>query len=675
MHRTRRVTIANLLGLVLALEFTQVCAAQQLVLTPFKPGGIYALGEKAGWNVTLPAGAVAAAEYSYTIRKNNFDLIKSGKLDLSQPAAIEVTLHEPAMLYVEVRSSDPTARVHLVGAAIAPERLQPSVPRPRDFDQFWAEKIGMLEKVSPNPVLAPGASDKPNVDYFTLQMDHINGKHIYGQVAKPSTAGKFPGLVIFQWASPPYPLQKEWVTARAAEGWLAVNIEPHDVLPDQPQAYYDALPQELKQYQAIGRDDRDQSYFLQMYLADYRAVEYLASRPDWDGKTLVATGISMGGQQSLCVAALNPKVTGLVIHVPAGADSNGPLHGRASGFPNWPADDPKAMRTGLYFDTVNCAPRIHVPALVSMGFLDTVTPPVGIWTAFNQIPGPKEAVPLAEAAHNHQSTPEQQAPYLMRSAEWMRTLLAGGNVIEPADVASPRVDRNFRLAHEQLMKKKEQGRIDSYFLGDSITRRWGAGEEKYKELLANWNHNFFGWNAANFGLGSDKTQNVLWRLEQGELDGVHPKIIVLLVGTNNVGRITPIGTDQARVDDITRGVKAIVDLCHEKAPDATLIVMGILPRNDNIAVMPTIDRINANLARLANGRTIRYLNINDQLADANDRLFAGMTDPDQLHLTTKGYQVWAEALKPLFTELLGPPASVDHGPPPTGDPSATALAH
>ena len=109
--------------------------------------------------------------------------------------------------------------------------------------------------------------------------------------------------------------------------------------------------------------------------------------------------------------------------------------------------------------------------------------------------------------------------------------------------------------------------------------------------------------------------------------------------------------------------------------DATLIMMGILPRNDNIAVMPTIDRINANLARLANGRTIRYLNINDQLADANDRLFAGMTDPDQLHLTTKGYQVWAEALKPLFTELLGPPASVDHGPPPTGDPSATALAH
>ena len=100
--------------------------------------------------------------------------------------------------------------------------------------------------------------------------------------------------------------------------------------------------------------------------------------------------------------------------------------------------------------------------------------------------------------------------------------------------------------------------------------------------------------------------------------------------------------------------------------------MGILPRNDNIAVMATIDRINANLAKLGNGRTIRYLDINNQLADANGRLFPGMTDPDQLHLTTKAYQVWADALKPLFTELLGPPASVDHSPPPTGDPSAMA---
>ena len=88
-------------------------------------------------------------------------------------------------------------------------------------------------------------------------------------------------------------------------------------------------------------------------------------------------------------------------------------------------------------------------------------------------------------------------------------------------------------AHAQLLEKARAGRIDVYFVGDSITRRWGATD--YPDLLANWRQNFFGWNAANFGWGADRTQNILWRLENGELDGVNPKVIVMLAGTNNVG--------------------------------------------------------------------------------------------------------------------------------------------
>ena len=99
--------------------------------------------------------------------------------------------------------------------------------------------------------------------------------------------------------------------------------------------------------------------------------------------------------------------------------------------------------------------------------------------------------------------------------------------------------------------------------------------------------------------------------------------------------------------------------------------MGIFPRNDNIAVMPEIEGINANLARMADGRKVRYLNINDQLADHDGRLHDGMMNArDKLHPALQGYQVWADALKPVLTELLGPPASEDHAPPPTGDPSA-----
>ena len=98
--------------------------------------------------------------------------------------------------------------------------------------------------------------------------------------------------------------------------------------------------------------------------------------------------------------------------------------------------------------------------------------------------------------------------------------------------------------------------------------------------------------------------------------------------------------------------------------------MGVTPRNDDMGMMPVIDAIDSRLAKLADGSRIRYLNINDKLADAHGKLYDGMTNPDRLHLAVKGYQVWADALKPVLTEWLGPPASSDSAPAPTGDPSA-----
>jgi lysophospholipase L1-like esterase len=236
----------------------------------------------------------------------------------------------------------------------------------------------------------------------------------------------------------------------------------------------------------------------------------------------------------------------------------------------------------------------------------------------------------------------------------------------PADQPVERTDRNSQVAHEQLVAKAKSGGIDVYFVGDSIVRRWGATD--YPLLLAQWRQSFSGWNAANFGWGADATQNILWRLTHGELDGVQPRVIVLLAGTNNVGRSMPPEGEAARADDISRGLTAIVEVLRLKAPRATIILTAIFPRNDNIAVMPIIDRVNRALAALADGRSIRYLSINDRLADPGGRLHPGMMDPDGLHPAIRGYQVWADALTPLFTELLGPRASTDHAPAPTGNP-------
>ena len=124
---------------------------------------------------------------------------------------------------------------------------------------------------------------------------------------------------------------------------------------------------------------------------------------------------------------------------------------------------------------------------------------------------------------------------------------------KPPAGATPvaRTDANSRTAHEQLLEKAKKGRIDVYFVGDSITRRWGATD--YPDFLANWKQNFHGWNAANFGWGGDTVQNVLWRLHNGELDGVNPKVIVVMAGTNNVGAAAPAGGDDAKVDEIADG--------------------------------------------------------------------------------------------------------------------------
>jgi lysophospholipase L1-like esterase len=234
-----------------------------------------------------------------------------------------------------------------------------------------------------------------------------------------------------------------------------------------------------------------------------------------------------------------------------------------------------------------------------------------------------------------------------------------------AYVAAPRTDRNSQIAHKQLVEEAGRGGIDVYFEGDSITRRWRATD--YPSFLANWRKNFYGWNAADFGWGGDCTQNMLWRLANGELDGVNPKVIVILAGTNNVGT-KPAGDE--KVAEVTQGIKAVVDLCRTKAPSAKIVLMAIFPRNDSLAAGPTIDRINENIARLADGHAVRFLNINDGLADRNGILFEGMTI-DKLHPSLKGYQIWADKLRPILTELLGPPASIDHAPPPTGDPSST----
>jgi cephalosporin-C deacetylase len=427
-HAFRSLSIVTALAAFVSPVFTRVAAvrkqARGIVVAPKKPDGIYALGEKVAWTVSVPTATQAeGSPYTYEVRKNNFDILQSGQIDPSKPpTTVEVSLNEPAMLMLYIRPPGQKSGPRFA-AAVEPLQLKPVAPRPKDFDAFWRSKIKELEKIPANPVITPGESGKADVEWSTLVMDHLNGTHVYGQLAKPKAKGKYPAMLVLQWASPPYPLDKSWVLNPASQGWLVLNIEPHDVPVDAPRSFYAELPSPVKHYESVGNQDRDKSYFVEMYLRDYRAVDFLTHDPEWDGKTLVVTGGSMGGQQSLCVAGLHPKVTHVIVEEPAGCDLQAGLHGRQEGYPFFPVNDPKVMATAPYVDAVNFAPRIRATSLVAMGFKDDVAPPAGIWTAFNQIRGPKEAVPLVDAPHNNTATYQEQEPYYKRMGAWLNDLV------------------------------------------------------------------------------------------------------------------------------------------------------------------------------------------------------------------------------------------------------------
>jgi cephalosporin-C deacetylase-like acetyl esterase len=413
--------------------------AQQLTFTPYHAGGIYDVGEIVGWTVT--AGPVTPTyAYKWTIRRNNAVVLKEGKLDLSSGKdKIEIAADQPEMIYVAIEpyanlatetpapQSAPaylggnTGRnngLYAVGAAVAPTKLGLSTPRPDDFDAFWDAKLAAQAKVPINPVLTPVQTDVPGVELSMFVLDALESK-THGYVARPAREGKFPAHIQLQYAGV-YALNAHTAAQRAADGWLFINIDSHDKLPSDPSG---GVP---RGYQAIGNTDREKSYFLNMYLRDSRALDYLLTRPDWDGKTIVLTGGSMGGQQSLVLAGLRPeKITAVLVCVPAGADANADLHGRKAGYPNWPSDNPDVMRAALYFDTVNFASRIKAPVMAGIGFIDTISPPAGIWTALNQIPGPKEPFPMIESEHDN-LTPQKSGVCPARTKEILDVLVKGG---------------------------------------------------------------------------------------------------------------------------------------------------------------------------------------------------------------------------------------------------------
>ena len=435
-----KLLISRFLSLALLIALSEAATAQrepieqQLSFAPYHSSGIYDVGEKVGWVVT-PGPVSPKYLYRWTVRRNNAVVLKEGKLDLSfGKDTIEVTTDQPEMIYVAVEpyaSLDTQSAATFVGgntgrnnglyaagAAVSPTKLAPSVSRPADFDSFWATRLSEQAKIPINAELTPIETDVAGVKLSMFTLDALGSK-AHGYLAKPDRDGKFPAVIQLQYAGV-YALNAHADALRAAEGWLVINVDSHDKSPAEPSGN---VP---RNYAELGNTDREKSYFLNMYLRDSRALDYLLTRPDWDGKTLVLMGGSMGGQQSLVLAGLRPeKITAVLTCVAAGADSNGDLHGRKAGYPNWNSKDPAVMKTALYFDTVNFASHIKAPVLAGMGFIDTISPPAGVWTALNQIPALVEPLPMIESEHDN-LTPQKGRACPARTRELLDVLVHGG---------------------------------------------------------------------------------------------------------------------------------------------------------------------------------------------------------------------------------------------------------
>ena len=200
--------------------------------------------------------------------------------------------------------------------------------------------------------------------------------------------------------------------------------------------------------------------------------------------------------------------------------------------------------------------------------------------------------------------------------------------------------------HEGFMKDKaalqKNGPIQLVFEGDSITDGWRGGNGR--DIFAE--HYGKPYNALNLGIGGDRTEHLLWRIEHGELDGLSPKAVVLMIGTNNLGA-------RQSVEDTIAGIKCVVKAIHEKLPESKVLLLGVFPRGpkSDDHYRDQIKEVNEAISKLDGTENVKYLDIGKDFLSEDGTLPKDVM-PDALHPNHKGYEIWAKAMQPTLEELM-----------------------
>jgi lysophospholipase L1-like esterase len=221
-----------------------------------------------------------------------------------------------------------------------------------------------------------------------------------------------------------------------------------------------------------------------------------------------------------------------------------------------------------------------------------------------------------------------------------------------ASAATAKKDNGtFLKLHQSFLERGKAGPIGLLFLGDSITARWNTVPELWQQYYGEYA-------PANFGIPGDSTQHVIWRIAHGELDGITPRVVVLMIGTNNTG------TNSA--EEIAQADRKIVGLIRDKIPGVKVLLLAIFPRgprkgtdgvmDTGAARMEKIKAVNADLAQLDDGKTVRFLDLGPKFLGPDGTIPDDIMK-DHLHPTPAGLKIWGDAMKPLLAEMMGSPAT------------------
>jgi cephalosporin-C deacetylase-like acetyl esterase len=434
----RLLVCLSVLGLAVAVA-ESVGAQQQtpvyeLKVATDRPDAMYKQGENVKFQVTLlkDKQEVHQGDVSYRLDKDTMNP-QLGKLSLSQePTVISSKLDEPGFLrcVVTYKVDAETTLTTVAAAAIDPLQIKPSLPVPDDFDEFWDEQKQKLAAIPINPRLTPVAAPgkDASIECFDVQLDCVGDMPVSGYFARPAKAApkSLPAILSVHGAG-----VRSSVLGSAVGGAklpaLSMDINAHGIPNGQPDDFYAELTGgKLKDYRYAGRASRDTCYFLGMYLRLIRAIDFLCSQPEWDGKVLIVRGTSQGGGQSIVAAGLDPRVTAFAAGVPAMCDHSGKVVNRVNGWPKLVATGPdgkpdaRILSSSRYFDAMNFATRTKAQAIVSVGFIDSVCPPTSVYAMYNNLPGKKEII--NEPHMGHGGTPRVAEAFNKMIAEHIQRM-------------------------------------------------------------------------------------------------------------------------------------------------------------------------------------------------------------------------------------------------------------